>query len=62
MFFTSSLKIFNSAYLSLKFQMNVSYFILGPLILGPTFSALAVMDVVMVCITTQAALANACAI
>ena len=62
MFFTSSLKFLNSASLSMELQLNVGCFMMGPLILGPMFSVLAVLAVVMVSIATRAALATACAI
>ena len=61
MFFTSSLKFLNSPYLSLEFQSNVGSLIPDSLILSSMFSTLAVPAVAMVCITTLAALATACA-
>ena len=47
-------------YLSFVLQSNVGCFMMGPLILGPTFSALAVPAPDMVWIAALAALATAC--
>ena len=59
MFFTSCLKFLCSAYLSFALLSNVGYFMMGLLILDPTFSALAVPAIAVVCIATHAALATA---
>ena len=58
--FTSSLKFLSLAYLSFALRSNVGCFIMGPLILGPLFSALAVPAVDMVWIATFAASATGC--
>ena len=56
-----NLKFLSSAYLSYTLKSNVGCFMMGPLILGPTFSALAVPAMDMVWIATLTALATACA-
>ena len=60
MSFTSSLKFLSLAYLSFVLQSNVGCFRMGPLFLGPMFSALAVPTTDMTCIVTLAALYTAC--
>ena len=60
MIFTSSMKFLSSVYLSFAPQSNVGCFMMGPLILGPLFSALAVPAADMTWITTLVASATAC--
>ena len=62
MFFNSSLKFPNSTYLCLKLQSNIGCFMMGALILGPTFSFLAALAMDMVYVATLVVSTTTCAI